>query len=174
MTRSVAGLLFALPLFLLAGCGGAGVDVPPPSGDVAPVGQAIADTGPDVEIYTAVERLVVQGFRIDFPELRNVHALIGWVPENWEQQSRFPLVSLREFQILDVVDTDTFDKIHLNRQEYRDNPQEFFRVQLLFKDGGQLQIVAILPRFRGVKDNLVWEQPMAGNAPRIDRVVILD
>lgn len=172
MTRSLLGTLLAFPLALLTACAGGGVDVPPPADDVAaPAGQTIAGTGPEVEIYTAAERLIVQGFRIDFPEFRNVHALIGWVPENWEQQARFPFESLREFQIRQVVDQDTFDKIHRYRQEYRDNPQEFFRVLMLFKDGGQLEIVAILPKFRGVKDNLVWEQPMAGNGPRIDRVV---
>jgi hypothetical protein len=174
MTRSLHRSLLAIPVLLLAACAGGGVEVPPPAEDVTPAGQSTVGSGPEVEIYTAVERLIVQGFRIDFPELRNVHALIGWVPENWEQQARFPFESLREFQIRQVVDTETFDKIHRHRQEYRDNPQEFFRVLLVFRDGGQLEIVAILPKFRGVKDNLVWEQPMAGNGPRIDRVVFPD
>lgn len=179
MQISFTGLArpLSIPVLLLAlaGCG-AGT-IPAPEGntgnEVAPVGQSIAESGPEVEIWTSAERIVVQGFRVDFPKMRNVHNVVGFVPEQWDTPINVPMSDVRELQIRSVLDQATFDKIFKYREQYSVNPQEFFNVEIQFLDGRRLDMVAIFPRFRGLKDGIVWEMSMAGNPARIDRIVVV-
>jgi hypothetical protein len=173
MSRSLAGalalLLAAAPLGL-AGCGAGAA--PSPDAAVTPAGHSIEQSGPEVEIYTAVERIVVQGFRMDFPKLRNVTNLVGFPPEEWDRVINVPLIDLNEIQIRGVVDQSTFDRIYKNREQYSVNQQEFFNVTVVRRDGTRADLIAVMPKFRGLKDGLVWEMSMAGNPARIDRIVI--
>lgn len=172
--RTVFAFLAASLLSLSQlGCGGgaAGPAPSPDVQDVLPAGQSLAESGPEVEIYTASERLVIQGFRIDFPKFRNIHEVIGFIPEDWDRLVRIPFTDLRELQIRSIVDQTTFEKIYKYREQYSVNADEFFRVQLLGTDGRTIDFVAMIPKFRGIKDSLVWDQPMRSNPLRIDRVV---
>jgi hypothetical protein len=175
MSRSLAGLLVLLLAATLPGLSGCGAgSAPPPSSDsaVAPAGQSMEMTGPTVEIYTAIERIVVQGFRIDFPKMRNVTNLVGFPPEEWDRVINVPLADLNEILFRGVIDQTTFDRIYKNREQFSVNQQEFFNVQLVRTDGSRSDLVAVMPRFRGIKDGTVWEMSMAGNPARIDRIVI--
>ncbi|TPW14022.1 MAG: hypothetical protein FD129_1158, partial [bacterium] len=135
-------------------------------------GQSLETTGLQVEIFTSAERILVQGFRIDFPKMRNVMDLIGFVPEQWDRVVRFPLVNLQEFQIRGNIDSGTFDRIYANREQFDVDQSQFYNVSIVAKDGTRSDIVAMLPKFRGIKDGNVWELPMSNNPARIDRVII--
>ena len=172
MTRVRDGVLTLVAGIIAIALAGCGAGAPPPDSAVVPAGQSLELTGPQVEIYTAVERVVILGFRIDFPRMRNVTYLVGFRPEQWEQVVQVPLTDLQEFQIRGVVDQTTFDRIYKNREQFSVDPQEFFNVQIVRLDGNREDLVAIIPKFRGVRDGTVWEMSMAGNPARIDRVVI--
>ncbi len=174
MTRSPAGtwmLALGIATASLFGCGGGG-QAPPPEAAVEPVGQVLESTGLEVEIFTAAERILVQGFRIDFPKMRNVTQLVGFAPEQWDQPLRIPLANLQEFQIRGNIDSGTFDRIYANREQFDVEQDQFFNVTMVALDGTRSDLVAMLPRFRGLKDGIVWELSMAGNPARIDRVII--
>lgn len=156
----------------LSGCGG-GAAGPEPATDVqtvAPAGQSLAESGPEVELYTEAGRLIVQGFRIDFPKVRNVHEMVGFIPEDWDHEVRVPFGDLREVVFRAMIDQDTFEKIYKDREQYAGSPDEYFRLQLIYLDGRTSDFVARIPKFRGLKDSLVWDQPMRGNPLRIDRI----
>lgn len=174
MTRSLAGsllLVLGLAPVLLGGCGSGGAAAPPET-TITPAGQSIEFSGPEVEIFTAIERIVVQGFRIDFPKTRNVTSLIGFPPEEWDRVVNVPLADVQEFQIRGNIDTATFERIYKNREQYSVNPLEFFNIQVVMRDGTRTDLVAVFPKFRGIKDGVVWDLSMAGNPARIDRIVI--
>mgnify|MGYP000092790247 CR=1 FL=1 len=174
MTRSPAGswiLVLGFVLAGLAGCG-AGGQTPPPETGVVPAGQSLETSGVEVEIFTSAERILVHGFRIDFPKLRNITELIGFAPEQWDRVVRIPLADLQEFQIRGIIDSATFGRIYANREQFSVEPEEFFNVTIVALDGTRSDLVAILPRFRGIRDGVVWELSMRGNPARIDRVIV--
>ena len=174
MTRSLAGtwmIVMGIALVGLFGCG-AGGQAPPPEAAVAPAGQSLEMTGLEVEIFTAAERILVHGFRIDFPNLRNIIDLIGFVPEKWDRTVRIPMADLQEFQIRGNIDSGTFARIYANREQFAVEESEFFNVTVVALDGTRSDLVAMLPKFRGLKDGVVWELPMGNNPARIDRVII--
>ncbi|HEX7880743.1 MAG TPA: hypothetical protein VF720_15115 [Candidatus Eisenbacteria bacterium] len=174
MSRSLAGLMvlsLVLAMPALSGCGASSAP-PPPDSAVTPAGQSIETSGPTVEIYTAVERIVVQGFRLDFPKMRNITNLVGFPPEQWDRVINVPLADLDEIQFRGNIDQATFDRIYKNREQFSVNPAEFFNVQVIRTDGTRADLVAVMPKFRGIKDGTVWEMSMAGNPARIDRIVI--
>ena len=174
MTRSFAGtwmLVLGIATVGLAGCGG-GSQTSPPAAAVEPVGQAMEATGLEVEIFTAAERILVHGFRIDFPKTRNITELIGFPPEQWDRVVRVPLARLQEFQIRGNIDSGTFDRIRANREQFAVEQDQFFNVTMIALDGTRSDLVAMLPKFRGLKDGIVWDLSMSGNPARIDRVII--
>jgi len=175
MTRSLAATwMLVLGLFITgsSGCGGGGQTTPPPEAAVEPVGQAMQATGLEVEIFTSVERILVQGFRIDFPKMKNVTQLVGFVPDQWDRIVRVPLDSLQEFQIRGGIDSGTFDRIYANREQFDVEQDQFFNVTMVALDGNRSDLIVMLPKFRGLKDGIVWELSMAGNPARVDRVII--
>jgi hypothetical protein len=125
----------------------------------------------EVTIYTANEKFVVNEFRIDLPKMRNVYVLLGFFPDQWDKVEMIPFTEIREFQILDVVDETTFERLYRDRQELQLNAQEIFRVMVTSMNGDTFDYITVIPRFRGYKDGLRWDLPMAGNPHRIQRVV---
>ena len=99
MTRVRDGVLTLVAGIIAIALAGCGAGAPPPDSAVVPAGQSLELTGPQVEIYAAVERVVILGFRIDFPRMRNVTYLVGFRPEQWEQVVQVRLTDLQDFQI---------------------------------------------------------------------------
>lgn len=174
MTRSPAGswiLVLGFVLVGLTGCG-AGGQTPPPETGVVPAGQSLETSGVEVEIFTSAERILVHGFRIDFPKIRNVVDLVGFVPEKWDRIIRIPMADLKEFQIRGNIDSGTFDRIYAYREQFAVDQSQFFNVTLVSLDGTRSDLVAMLPKFRGLKDGVVWDLQMSNNFAGVDRVII--
>jgi len=158
---------------VLAACAGS---VPPPDTEAPaserPAGVNTDPNAPEVEIYAGAQRLVIDEFRIDFAEIRNVYALIGFHPDQWQNMDRIPLKTIHEIEFRGVVDDGTFEQIYKNREQLQLNQQEIFRVYVRLQNGNAFDYFAFIPRIRGFKDGQRWEQPMAGNSIGIDRIVI--
>ncbi len=168
--RSIAPLLL---IGALSACAGG---LPPPDSTPSdahhPPGSQADPAAPQAEIYGSVQRLVIDEFRVDFAEVRNVYALVGFYPDQWDRMDRVALDLINEFEIRGEIDDGTFERIFKNREEFQLKQQEIFKVYVRLKEGNAFDYYAIIPRIRGFKDGQRWEQPMAGNPLGIDRVVI--
>jgi hypothetical protein len=169
------GFVLVLGLILpvvIAACGGS---VPPPDAgttDIRPAGTGSDPEAPRVEIYTSQDRFFIDDFRVDFAKMKNIHALMGFYPDQWEKMETVPFSQIREFEIRSVADQTTFERIYQGREDFQLNPQEIFQVAVAARDGSSFDYFAILPRLRGYRDGQRWEQQMAGNTPGIRRIVI--
>jgi hypothetical protein len=168
-------------LTVLSGCAvtvpendpGATTSTPAPGPDTSnPGDNPDQAAGRRVELYTSSDRLIINDFRIDFAKMRNIYALFGFYPDQWETMQQVPFSAIREFQIRDIVDVDTFDRIFKNREDFQLNRQEIFKVVVTTVGGETFDYIAIIPRIRGFKDGQRWELPMAGNSGRIERILI--
>lgn len=180
-TLSLAALFAVAALFsACAGGGGYGGDPdvagnpPPPPASTPPPPAAPGETpAPEVEIWTTGDRIRIADFRIDFAKMRNVLAVVGVFPDQWDRLATIPFPKIRELQFRGTVDTDTFEKIERGREDFQLNPNEIFRVSISEFDGGAYDFYAIIPRVRGFKDGIRWEMGMAGGGG-IDRIVFPD
>jgi hypothetical protein len=126
----------------------------------------------EAELYTSSEKFVVNEFRIDFAKMRNIQGLYGFYPDQWERMEQVPFSDIREFQIRDVVDEISFERLYKNREDFQLNRQEIFRVSVTSRSGNTFDYIAIIPKLRGFRDGQRWEWSMAGNPYRVDRVVL--
>jgi hypothetical protein len=170
-----AYVLFTGVVFSMAflACGGS---LPPPETEPGvggePQTKPLGTTGIEVEIYTGYGRFVVNEFRIDFEERRNILQLFGFYPDQWERMEQVPLSALEEFEIRSIVDDDSFARVYKDRRDFQLNQQEIFRVFLRMKGGNIVDYIAIIPRIRGFRDGQRWEQSMSGNPLGVQRIVI--
>jgi hypothetical protein len=133
---------------------------------------ALNSASNEVLLYTTSTKFVVNDFRIDLPKMKNVYYLYGFYPDQWERMEQVPFSAIREFQIRDVVDDISFDRIYKTREDFQLNQQEIFKVVVTSMNGDTFDFIAIIPKVRGWRDGQRWELPMAGNPQRIDRVVL--
>jgi hypothetical protein len=178
--RILAALRILTPavFVLAAGCGGGGTAVPPAGApgsgtDIAtPSPPITTDRGEifNVTFHTRTGEFPVDKLEIEFNRRRGIHMFYGFYRDSYSAMARVPFADLARVDFLDEMPPELFAQATVGREQERLNQDNAFQVRLTYRDGRQEEFFAIIPKFRGEKDLVLWEYPMSNKNMTIEYI----
>jgi hypothetical protein len=166
-------------LVLAAGCGGGGTAVPPPAGQTG-AGSDIATPPPpittdrgeifNVTFHTRTGEFPVDKLEIEFNRRRGIHQLYGFYRDSYMEMARIPFAELSRIDFLGEMPPELFSQATVGREQEKLSQDNAFQVRLTYRDGRQEEFFAIIPKFRGEKDLVLWEYPMSNQNLTIEYI----
>ena len=190
-TSGTAGMVLPLPAALmlavclagvvvaLAGCGGGGYGTHPtprvadhggPAGK--PPEAVVTQPGEvfNVTIYTSSGQAYVDKLEVEFNRRRGIHAFYGFYRDQYTEMVTIPFSALKRVDFEGQMPVGLFDKAIIGREAMDLNRDYAFQVQLTYQDDRREEFFALIPKLRGERDFVLWEQTMSSTVKQIDYI----
>ena len=162
-----------------AGCGGGSSGAPPTPRVTAHNGpegkppEAVVTQPGDifnVTIYTSAGQLYVDKLEVEFNRRRGIHAFYGFYRDQYAEMATIPFSSLRRVDFEGQMPVGLFDQAIIGREAMNLNRDYAFQVQLTYADQRREEFFALIPKLRGERDYVLWEQTMNSTVKQIDYI----
>ncbi len=163
----------------LAGCGGGSSGAPPTprvTDRNAPAGkppEAVVTQPGDVfnvTIYTSSGQIYVDKLEIEFNRRRGIHAFYGFYRDQYEEMVTIPFSELRRVDFEGQMPIGLFDQAIIGREAMELSRDYAFQVQLTYQDQRREEFFALIPKFRGERDFVLWELTMNSSVKQMDYI----
>jgi hypothetical protein len=179
MVLPLAAVMLAVCLAALAGCGGGSSGASPTprvadhNGPAGKPPEAIV-TQPgevfNVTIYTSGGQLYVDKLEVEFNRRRGIHAFYGFYRDQYAEMATIPFSSLRRIDFDGQMPVGLFDQATIGREAMNLDRDYAFQVQLTYTDQRREEFFALIPKLRGERDFVLWEQTMNSTVKQIDYI----